>query len=72
MTYLCTLGYLFIYITIFIHNVDFMSDHTQYIIFETYHFKYTDFSSIVYLDTFSVHTAVKSPVLNTLYNKLHI
>ena len=36
--------------------------HEPYSIFEIYHVKYTNFSSIVYLATFSVHCAVKSHV----------
>ena len=48
------------------HNVDFESNpHTLYNIY-IYHVKYIDFSSMIDLDTFSVHTAVKCPVLNTL------
>ena len=46
-------------------NVDFKSDtYTLYYIWN-YHVKNADFSSIIHLDTFSVHGGVKCPVLYT-------
>ena len=35
------------------HNVDFQSDHKRYLSFKCCHVKYTDFSSILQLETFS-------------------
>ena len=36
--------------------------HEHYCVFEIYHVKYTNLSSILYLATFAVHCAVKSHV----------
>ena len=44
------------------HNVDFKSDLLTLYYIWIYHVKYTDFNSILYLATFSVHCAVKSHV----------
>ena len=50
-------------------NVDFKSQPMNLIVYlKCCHVKYTDNSSILYLDTFSVHCAVKSHVLYTLVN----
>ena len=55
------------------HTVDFKSDTYNCVIFEIFHVKYTEISSILYLKTFSVHSGVKCPVLHTLIkNKWHI
>ena len=52
MTYMSTFR-IFVHIhTIFMHNVDFKSDHTLYVIFEIFHVKCTDFRSILYSDIF--------------------
>ena len=40
---------------------------TPYMIFEIYHVKYTNFSSILYLATLSFHCAVKSHVYHVKY-----
>ena len=39
-----------------------VTKYKPYSVFEIYHAKYTKFSSILYLATFSVHCAVKSHV----------
>ena len=58
------------YNTIFMHSADFKSGYKPYIIFEMYHVKYTNFSSIVNLATFSFHCAVKSHVYHVKYTDL--
>ena len=41
--------------------------HKPYSVFEIYHVKYTNFSSILNLATFSVHCTVKSHVYHVKY-----
>ena len=55
MTYLYTFRIFVLKNNIFMHTVDFKSDPYTYVIFEKFYVKYTDLSSILYLDTFSVH-----------------
>ena len=65
MTYLYTFRIFVLKNNIFMHTVDFKSDTYTYVIFEIFHVKYTDFSSILYLTSFSVDSAVKSHLLHT-------
>ena len=53
---------------IFMHTVDFKSDTYTCVIFEIFHVKYTDFSSILYLTSYSVDSKIKSHVLHTFVN----
>ena len=65
---------IFVYLyTIFMHNVDFKSDPYTPCNIWNLHVKCTDFHSILYSDTFSVHSAVRCHVLHTLQknNDIH-
>ena len=68
MTYLYTFGIFVPKNNIFMHTVDFKSDPYTYVIFENIYIKYTDLSSILYLDTFSVHIGL-NPCFAYSYNK---
>ena len=68
MTYLYTFRIFVLKNNIFMHTVDFKSDTYTCVIFEIFHVKYTDFSSILYLTSFSVDSKVKSHVLHTFVN----
>ena len=68
MTYLYTFGIFVLKNDIFMHTVDFKSDPYTYVIFENIYIKYTDLSSILYLDTFSVHIGL-NPCFAYSYKK---
>ena len=68
MTYFYTFRIFVLKNNIFMLTVDFKSDPCTCIIFEIFHVKYTDFSSILYLTSFSVDSKVKSHVLHTFFN----
>ena len=68
MTYLYTFRIFVLINTIFKHTLDFKSDPYTYVIFENFYIKYTDLSSILYLDTFSVPIGL-NPCFAYSYNK---
>ena len=68
MAYLYTFRIFVLKNNIFMHTVDFKNDTYTLCNIEIFHVKYTDFSSILYLTSFSVDNKVKSHVLHTFVN----